>query len=129
MSAARAELESLLRARKLDVTLTTTATWRKEDDERLAPTGWATLDTSLGGRDRARRSRRARGDARPIRSCLGRGRRRGSRPAALDPRHGERRTCAESHEPRAAGRGIRGRRVRSRGYRAHGAAAVSAYDL
>ena len=49
MSAARAELESLLRARKLDVTLTTTATWRKEDDERLAPTGWATLDTSLGG--------------------------------------------------------------------------------
>jgi hypothetical protein len=49
MRAVRAELESLLRARKLDVTLTTTATWPKEDDERLAPTGCAMLDMSLDG--------------------------------------------------------------------------------
>jgi hypothetical protein len=49
MRAARAELESLLRARKLDVTLTTTASWRTKDDDRLAPTGWATLDTALAG--------------------------------------------------------------------------------
>jgi recombination protein RecA len=49
MTAARAELESLLRARKLDVTLTTTADWQKKDDDRLAPTGWPALDTALGG--------------------------------------------------------------------------------
>jgi hypothetical protein len=52
MSTARAKLESLLRARKLDVTLTTTASWRTADqaaDDRLAPTGWAVLDTALGG--------------------------------------------------------------------------------
>jgi hypothetical protein len=49
MSAARAELESLLRARKLDVTLTTAAPWCGADPERLAPTGWPALDMPLGG--------------------------------------------------------------------------------
>jgi recA bacterial DNA recombination protein len=47
--AARAHLESLLRARKLDVTLTTAEGWRACDEERLAPTGWPALDRSLGG--------------------------------------------------------------------------------
>ena len=49
-SAARAELESLLRARKLDVTLTSAVPWvdrRAEED--LAPTGVAGLDDALGG--------------------------------------------------------------------------------
>jgi hypothetical protein len=50
MGAARAELESLLRARKLDVTVTTTAPWALQNDaERMASTGWQTLDERLGG--------------------------------------------------------------------------------
>jgi len=48
MRAARAELESLLRARKLDVTLPTSAA-RIQPEDRVAPTGVATLDTALGG--------------------------------------------------------------------------------
>ncbi len=47
--AARAELESLLRARKLDVTLTSAVSWRAVPDEALAPTGAAALDRALGG--------------------------------------------------------------------------------
>jgi recombination protein RecA len=47
-SAARAELESLLRARKLDVTLTSAAPWRDRSRE-VSPTGTATLDAALGG--------------------------------------------------------------------------------
>jgi recombination protein RecA len=46
-SAARAELESLLRARKLDVTLTSAAAWDRSRD--IASTGLATLDAALGG--------------------------------------------------------------------------------
>jgi recombination protein RecA len=46
---ARAHLESLLRARKLDVTLTTASTWREADAERVAPTGLSSLDATLGG--------------------------------------------------------------------------------
>ena len=49
LRAARAELESLLRARKLDVTLTSAVPWRAPDEDALAPTGWASLDTELGG--------------------------------------------------------------------------------
>jgi recombination protein RecA len=49
MRAARAELESLLRARKLDVTLTSADGGRPPDPERLAPTGWPVLDAHLGG--------------------------------------------------------------------------------
>jgi hypothetical protein len=49
MPAARAELESLLRARKLDVTLTTTAAWQKPDAEQTVSTGWVALDDRLGG--------------------------------------------------------------------------------
>lgn len=49
MAVARAELESLLRARKLDVTLTTAAPWRAGDEERLAPAGWPAIDDALGG--------------------------------------------------------------------------------
>ena len=48
MSAARADLESLLRARKLDVTLTTSPAHAVPED-RLAPTGVASLDAALGG--------------------------------------------------------------------------------
>jgi RecA/RadA recombinase len=46
---ARAELESLLRARKLDVTLTTSSAWRVEAEDRVAPTGLPALDAALGG--------------------------------------------------------------------------------
>lgn len=44
----RAELESLLRARKLDVTLTSTAPWAGAPRD-VAPTGVAALDQALGG--------------------------------------------------------------------------------
>lgn len=47
-SAARAELESLLRARKLDVTLTSATPWTDRTRD-LSPTGIATLDAALGG--------------------------------------------------------------------------------
>ena len=47
-SAVRADLESLLRARKLDVTLTSAA-GRALPDDRLAPTGVPALDRALGG--------------------------------------------------------------------------------
>jgi recombination protein RecA len=47
--AARAELESLLRARKLDVTLTTSAPWAAGDAELRAPTGVEAIDTALAG--------------------------------------------------------------------------------
>jgi recombination protein RecA len=49
MLAARAEIESLLRARKLDVTLTSAAAWREIDDDRVAPTGSPAIDAALGG--------------------------------------------------------------------------------
>jgi recombination protein RecA len=46
--AARAEIESLLRARKLDVTLTSAAPWARERRD-AAPVGIAQLDAALGG--------------------------------------------------------------------------------
>ena len=46
--AARAHLESLLRARKLDVTLTSAAPWAGASRE-VAPTGIPALDAALGG--------------------------------------------------------------------------------
>lgn len=46
--AARAALESLLRARKLDTTLTT-ARLPERNDEPLAATGWEALDAQLAG--------------------------------------------------------------------------------
>jgi hypothetical protein len=46
--AARAHLESLLRTRKLDVTLTSTAPWNAPDRD-VAPTGVEALDLALGG--------------------------------------------------------------------------------
>ena len=46
---ARAELESLLQARKLDGTLTTSAVWRAAPEEGLAPTGLPDLDAALEG--------------------------------------------------------------------------------
>jgi hypothetical protein len=46
--AARAELESLLRARKLDVALTSAAPWTRAPRD-VAPTGVAALDEALGG--------------------------------------------------------------------------------
>jgi recA bacterial DNA recombination protein len=45
----RAALESLLRARKLDVTLTTADAWTVVPPDRLAATGDAELDRALGG--------------------------------------------------------------------------------
>jgi len=45
----RAALESLLRARHLDVTLTTSAPWLDTPPDRVAPTGCADLDAALGG--------------------------------------------------------------------------------
>ena len=47
-STARAELELLLRARKLDVTLTSAAPWADRVRD-VAPTGMAALDAALGG--------------------------------------------------------------------------------
>ncbi|HEU4890256.1 MAG TPA: hypothetical protein VFT47_01820 [Vicinamibacterales bacterium] len=49
MTAARAEIESLLRARKLDATLTTSTAWRGIDEDRMAPTGCPDVDAALGG--------------------------------------------------------------------------------
>ena len=49
MGAARAQLESLLRARKLDVTLSSPDGWREKDADRLAGAGWPLLDGQLGG--------------------------------------------------------------------------------
>lgn len=49
MTTARAELEALLRTRKLDVTLTSSADWPPADDDRVAATGWPDLDDPLGG--------------------------------------------------------------------------------
>lgn len=48
-STARAELETLLRSRKLDATLTTALPAGLVSAERLAPTGQADLDRALGG--------------------------------------------------------------------------------
>ena len=49
MATARAALESLLRARKLDVTLTTSRPWVPEAEDRVAPTGIRGIDGPLGG--------------------------------------------------------------------------------
>lgn len=49
MATARAALESLLRDRKLDVTLTTARPWVAEPEERVAATGMPGLDVPLGG--------------------------------------------------------------------------------
>jgi recombination protein RecA len=46
---ARAEIESLLRARKLDSTLTTAAPWHGRRADGLAPSGLASVDAVLGG--------------------------------------------------------------------------------
>ena len=46
---ARVELESLLQARKLGGTLTSSAVWRDASADRLAPTGLPDLDEALGG--------------------------------------------------------------------------------
>ena len=48
MTTGRAAIESLLRARKLDVTLTTTG-HADEDEDRVAATGWPELDVALRG--------------------------------------------------------------------------------
>lgn len=48
-AAQRAELESLLRARKLDVTLSSAESWRAQDEDAVVPTGWGRLDRDLGG--------------------------------------------------------------------------------
>ncbi len=47
--AARTDLESLLRARRLDVTLTTSAPWRASAAESRAATGVSMLDDALAG--------------------------------------------------------------------------------
>ena len=47
-SAARAQVESLLRARKLDVTLTSATPWADRVRD-VAPTGMTALDAALGG--------------------------------------------------------------------------------
>ena len=46
---ARAHLELLLKARKLDVTLTSAALWRTAAADAVAPTGITPLDRALGG--------------------------------------------------------------------------------
>ena len=49
MAAARAALESLLRDRKLDGTLTSARPWVDEPDDRVAPTGVPAIDGPLRG--------------------------------------------------------------------------------
>ena len=49
MATARAALESLLRDRKLDVTLTTARPWVAEPEDRVAPSGIPGIDVPLGG--------------------------------------------------------------------------------
>jgi hypothetical protein len=49
MATARAALESLLRDRKLDVTLTTARPWVAESEDRVASTGLPGIDGPLGG--------------------------------------------------------------------------------
>ena len=49
MATARAALESLLRDRKLDVTLTTVRPWVTEPEDRVAATGLPGIDGPLGG--------------------------------------------------------------------------------
>ena len=49
MATARAALESLLRDRKLDVTLTTARPWVSEPEDRVAATGVRGIDEPLGG--------------------------------------------------------------------------------
>lgn len=49
MATARAALESRLRARKLDATLTTSRPWEPEAEDRVAPTGLPGIDGPLGG--------------------------------------------------------------------------------
>jgi recombination protein RecA len=49
MATARAALESLLRSRKLDVTLTTARPWAAEREDQVAATGIPDLDGPLGG--------------------------------------------------------------------------------
>ncbi len=49
MATARAALESLLRDRKLDVTLTTARPWVAEPEDRVAATGISGIDLPLGG--------------------------------------------------------------------------------
>lgn len=49
MATARAALESLLRDRKLDVTLTTARPWVAEPEDRVAATGIPGIDVPLGG--------------------------------------------------------------------------------
>ncbi len=49
MALLRAELESLLRARKLDCTLTSVRPWAERDPSRVAPLEAADLDLALGG--------------------------------------------------------------------------------
>jgi hypothetical protein len=46
---ARADIELMLRARKLDVTLTSAALWRAAGADEVAATGFTPLDTALGG--------------------------------------------------------------------------------
>jgi hypothetical protein len=49
MAAARAFVESLLRARKLDVTLTTSRPWEVQPEERVVSSGVPAVDGPLGG--------------------------------------------------------------------------------
>lgn len=49
MATARAALESLLRDRKLDVTLTSARPWVSLPEDRVAPTGLPAVDDPLGG--------------------------------------------------------------------------------
>ena len=49
MATARAALESLLRDRKLDVTLTTARPWLAEPEDKVAATGIPGIDVPLGG--------------------------------------------------------------------------------
>ena len=49
MATARAALETLLRDRKLDVTLTSAKPWVSVPEDRVAPTGLPAIDDPLGG--------------------------------------------------------------------------------
>ena len=102
--AARAELESLLRARQLDVTLTSAAPWAGVHRD-VAPTGIAALDAALGGG-------LARGHLSEIVGARSSGRHDGAVPDA-GGRGGARRSGGAHRHVRSLRSGVGGRRPAS----------------